>query len=364
MTLFKKNAAGLLLLIAAAAIGAGLIYLPGWVLDRYARISEWSPMAGKFYLGLVAVGGLLLCGSLATAWWRLWGASLTKRIRRERRNRNPSELSSGQQSAEIDENIDLLESLRRQAATDPRLQAELDPLLQELNTKRAGQTLEIVAFGTISSGKSSVLNLLAGRDVFATDIRGGTTTSRNEIPWGEFGKAVLVDTPGLGEVDGELHVLVAADSAKDADVIILVVDGPLRESEFRLLEKLGGMEKRMVICLNKSDWYSAEDREKLLGQLRRQAEKFVAAEDVVAIQAQVGRRLRRRVLADGGIHEETVEVPPEIGPLAERMGEIVQREGKGLLLANLLLQSRGLLDKAKQRVKDAVDRRAWEVVDR
>jgi uncharacterized protein (DUF697 family) len=131
-----------------------------------------------------------------------------------------------------------------------------------------------------------------------------------------------------------------------------------------LLEKLGGMEKRMVICLNKSDWYSAEDREKLLGQLRRQAEKFVAAEDVVAIQAQVGRRLRRRVLADGGIHEETVEVPPEIGPLAERMGEIVQREGKGLLLANLLLQSRGLLDKAKQRVKDAVDRRAWEVVDR
>jgi|694.fasta_scaffold34619_2 uncharacterized protein (DUF697 family)/GTP-binding protein EngB required for normal cell division len=364
MTLFKKNAAGLLLLIAAAAIGAGLIYLPGWVLDRYARISEWSPMAGKFYLGLVAVGGLLLCGSLATAWWRLWGASLTKRIRRERRNRNPSELSSGQQSAEIDENIDLLESLRRQAATDPRLQAELDPLLQELNTKRAGQTLEIVAFGTISSGKSSVLNLLAGRDVFATDIRGGTTTSRNEIPWGEFGKAVLIDTPGLGEVDGELHVLVAADSAKDADVIILVVDGPLRESEFRLLEKLGGMEKRMVICLNKSDWYSAEDREKLLGQLRRQAEKFVAAEDVVAIQAQVGRRLRRRVLADGGIHEETVEVPPEIGPLAERMGEIVQREGKGLLLANLLLQSRGLLDKAKQRVKDAVDRRAWEVVDR
>ncbi|MFO0260028.1 MAG: GTPase, partial [Planctomycetota bacterium] len=193
--------------------------------------------------------------SMLYGWWKLWGASLAKKIRRERRNRNPSELTSGQKAAEIEENLDLLESLRQQAATDPRLQAELEPLLQDLNAKRTAQTLEIVAFGTISSGKSSVLNLLAGREVFATDIRGGTTTSRNEIPWGEFDKVILVDTPGLGEVDGEAHVRVAAESAKDADVIILVVDGPLREREFRLLAKLGGMEKRLIICLNKYDWY-------------------------------------------------------------------------------------------------------------
>jgi uncharacterized protein (DUF697 family) len=119
-----------------------------------------------------------------------------------------------------------------------------------------------------------------------------------------------------------------------------------------------------VTCLNKSDWYSEEDREKLLGQLRRQAGKFVAADDVVAIQAQVGERVRRRVLPDGSEKEERLEIPTEIGPLAERMGDIVREEGKEILLANLLLQSRGLLDKAKQRVKDAVDRRAWEVVDR
>ncbi|MFN9881193.1 MAG: YcjF family protein [Planctomycetota bacterium] len=364
MILFKKNAAGILLLIAAAALGVALIYLPGWILDRYARISEWSPAAGKIYLATVAVGALLLLGSMLYGWWKLWGASLAKKIRRERRNRNPSELTSGQKAAEIEENLDLLESLRQQAATDPRLQAELEPLLQDLNAKRTAQTLEIVAFGTISSGKSSVLNLLAGREVFATDIRGGTTTSRNEIPWGEFDKVILVDTPGLGEVDGEAHVLVAAESAKDADVIILVVDGPLRESEFRLLAKLGGMEKRLIICLNKSDWYSEEDREKLLGQLRRQALKFVSEQDVVAIQAQIGERLRRRILPDGSEREERLEIPTEIGPLAERMGDIVREEGKELLLANLLLQSRGLLDKAKQRVKDSVDRRAWEVVDR
>jgi uncharacterized protein (DUF697 family) len=46
------------------------------------------------------------------------------------------------------------------------------------------------------------------------------------------------------------------------------------------------------------------------------------------------------------------------------MLDIVQRDGRDLLLANLLLQSRGLVDEARQRVADALDRRAWEIVDR
>lgn len=361
---FQKNASGLLFLFSAALFGVGLIYLPGWILDRYVQISEWSPVAGKVYLGLVLVGGLILGASLVYTFWKLWGRSLAKKMRRERRNRNPSELSEGQRAAEIDENVDLLKSLQRQAATDPRLQAELDPLLRQLQTKRAAQSLEIVAFGTISSGKSSVLNLLAGRDVFATDIRGGTTVTRSEIPWGDRDKVILVDTPGLGEIDGEEHVRVAADSAKDADLVLLVVDGPLRDSEFRLLQKLGGMEKRIVVCLNKSDWYSHEDREKLLGQLRRQTAPLTQPEDIVAIQAQIGRRLRKRILSDGQQVDEWLEVSPQFEELAERMSQIVRQEGKDLLLANLLLQSRGLLDKAKQRVRMAVDRRAWDVVDR
>ena len=39
----------------------------------------------------------------------------------------------------------------------------------------------------------------------------------------------------------------------------MVVDGPLRESEFRLLSRLGEMEKRVIVCLNKADWYEPED---------------------------------------------------------------------------------------------------------
>jgi small GTP-binding protein len=361
---FKKNAYGFFFIVAMAALGAALIYLPGWIFDRYARISEWSPFWGKFYLAIVIGGSLLIVGSIFVTVWRLWGSSIAKRIRRERRNKNPSQLSAGQQVFEIQENIDQLKKLKDQAATDSRLHSELDPLLRELNAKRESQTLEIVAFGTISSGKSSVLNLLAGRDVFATDVRGGTTVHRNEIPWNDADKVVLVDTPGIGEIDGEAHVMIAAESARDADVVLLVVDGPLRENEHKLLAKLGEMEKRILVCLNKSDWYACDDRDKLLGQLRRQTAAYVSDHEVFAIQSQIGTRLRRRVATDGATIGEQVTVPPDIEPLADRMTEVVQRNGKELLMANLLLQSRGLVERGKQRVREAVDRRAWDVVDR
>ena len=46
--------------------------------------------------------------------------------------------------------------------------------------------------------------------------------------------------------------------------------------------------------------------------------------------------------------EEEVPVEPDIGPLAQRMMSIVERDGRDLLLANLLLQSRGLVDEVER----------------
>ncbi len=128
---------------------------------------------------------------------------------------------------------------------------------------------------------------------------GGTTVTRNEIPWPGIDQVTLVDTPGLGEVDGAAHVNIAAESAKDADLVIVVVDGPVRQSEHELLTKLGQMEKRVIICLNKSDWYSPADQEKLVNQIFQQTGNFVNQKDIVCIQAQMGHRTRRRILADG-----------------------------------------------------------------
>ena len=174
----------------------------------------------------------------------------------------------------------------------------------------------------------------------------------------------MVDTPGIGEIDGAKHVNIASESAKDADMVLVVVDGALRESEHDLLERLGQMEKRVIICLNKSDWYSQTDRDKLTGQIFRQTGDFVRKEDIVCIQAQAGHRIRRKILADGTEVDETVTIDPSIAPLADRMMQIVNRDGKDLLMANLLLQSRGMVEKAKDRVKESIDRKGWNVVDK
>ncbi len=62
--------------------------------------------------------------------------------------------------------------------------------------------------------------------------------------------------------------------------------------------------------------------------------------------------------------EELVDVPPDISALADRMMDVVRRDGRDLLLANLLLQSRGLVESARTSVQAALDKRAWELVDR
>ncbi len=359
-----KTFSGLMLVVMAALLGFALIYLPGWVISNYETVSSLGSIWGTLYLIVIGTGFVLLLGSAFWIIWKLWGASIAKKIRRERRNRDPSQMTIGQREKEIEENLDQIEQLKAAGDKESQLSSQLDPLVRELEAKREAQTLEIVAFGTISSGKSSVLNLLAGRDVFATDASGGTTVTRNEIPWPGIDQVTLVDTPGLGEVDGAIHVNIAAESAKDADLVLVVVDGPLRESEHQLLEQLGQMEKRVVICLNKTDWFTIEDRDKLLGQLRRQTDSEVNQRDVVAIQAETGFRMRRQVLTDGSTVDERVEVQPDIEPLADRLTAVIENDGKRLIMANLLLQSRGLVEKARDRVKDSLDQRAWKVVDR
>lgn len=358
-----RTTTGLLLASVLAAAGVLLIIVPPWLADQIRTVSEAGPTWFYVYLGLVGVGGVLLLAASITIVGGLWRRSQRKRARREQRAKDPSQLSRVEQEQELSENLAAAEDLKSELALGEPLRGELAPLSERITAKQESQKLEIVAFGAISSGKSSLLNALAGRDIFATDLKGGTTLRRNEVPWPGMDRVVLVDTPGLSEVDGTERGGLSAEAAKDADLVLMVVDGPLRQWEFALLRRLGEMEKRVLVCLNKADWYDARDRDRLLGQIREQVKPFVEEADVVAVRAQTTMRPRVRVLPDGSQAEESVEVSPDIEPLANRMLEIVRRDGRDLLLANLLLQSRGLIEEARRRVQETLDRRARGTVD-
>lgn len=359
-----RTSNGVLIVVLLAALGVLLVYVPTKVVDVYDRVKGLGAPYIYFYWALVGTGAaiLLLLGSAAV--FELWKGSRDKARRRDRTNKNPSELSISDQQREVADNLASVQSLQEGANLPDEFRRQLQSLVAGVEEKQAAQKLEIVAFGTVSSGKSSLLNALAGQDAFQTDPRGGTTTQRLEIPWTNHDQVMLVDTPGLGEIEGQEHLAVAAGAARDADLVLVVVDGPLRDSEHQLLAKLGEMEKRVLVCLNKSDWYSESEQATLLGQIRSQVDGLVEADDILAVRSQATMRPRVRVLAGADEREEMVPVPVDTTALARRMLMIIQRDGRELLVANLLLRSRGLVEDARRLVEEALDQEARDVVNR
>lgn len=354
---------GILLLVSLAAVGGLLLWLPPMLLDHYERAQALGPPWSWLYLGAIGLGGALVFGTLGYVIYRVLRSTWRKKQERTAAEKNPSQLTAAEKQSQVDGNLAAVSDLASDPVVDPALKQQLATLVKNVETKRESEVLEIVAFGSISSGKSSLLNALAGSDVFSTDPRGGTTLVRQEVAWPGDDRVLLVDTPGLAEVEGEERLLVTAASARNADLVLLVVDGPLRAHEHSLLVRLQSMEKRVIVCLNKQDWYSPADRTKLAGQLASQLDGITTASDVVTVTSQAIERTRMRVLASGGEVEETYLQPADIDELAKRLVKVVSRDGKDLLLANLLLRSRGLVEEARERVRAALDKRAWQIVD-
>ena len=360
----RSKTTGLLLLVMLAALGYALVKLPGMVIELCERAHQLGPLWGYGYVAVVGSGLALLLTATIALVWRLWAAKLRKQQRKQGQSKNPSELTHSEKETELSNNLAEIADLKQTDGVDAGMHHELAPLVNQVQEKQQSQQLEIVAFGTISSGKSSLLNALAGRYVFDTNPEGGTTANRNEIVWPGHNRITLVDTPGLNEVEGEARNVVASEAARNADLVLMVLDGPLRDTEFILLKKLREMEKRIFVCLNKEDWYDTAEQAILVRQIQQQLEGIVAADDVVAVRAQPSQRKRRRVLPNGRQIEETVAVDMDIQLLANRMLEIVRRDGQDLLLVNLLLRSRGLVEEARRRVQETLDEQAWATVDK
>jgi len=292
-----RTTSGIFLVVVLAVIGYVLWTMPYKLVEGYAKAAEINPWAGYVYLAVVGIGGLLLAGLLISILLHIWKNTRQKSADRERRNLSPSGMSATDQTQELTDNLAAGREYASGDRVSPKLRAEIAAAVEELESKRESQQLEIVAFGTISSGKSSLLSALAGRPVFRTNVVGGTTSTRSEIPWPGGDRVVLVDTPGLAEVRGETRAAESADAAKNADLVLFVVDGPLKSYESELLEALAAMEKRIVVCLNKEDWYDANQRDELLQQIAEQVAPAVNVKDVVPVRSRPAKRRRVHVLS-------------------------------------------------------------------
>lgn len=164
-----------------------------------------------------------------------------------------------------------------------RLKGTLESVMDEvrglLNSADRGRVMtegvRTVILGKPNAGKSSLLNVLAGEErAIVTDIAGTTRDILEEHIRMEGISLNVVDTAGIretGDLVEQIGVLRAKDAARDADLIIYVVDGsvPLDENDENIISMIE--EQEAVVLLNKSDL----ERTVTVEELRRRTDKRV-----------------------------------------------------------------------------------------
>ena len=217
---------------------------------------------------------------------------------------------------------------RERAALGPELQA-LDRQLQALQQRR----LRLAVFGRVGVGKSSLLNALLGREAFATDVAHGCTRRQQRAPWAVavpgLAAVELVDTPGIDEIAAHARQRLAARVALSADLVLLVLDGDLTSPEAEALEVLLAAGKPVLVVLNRSDCWPADQLEALLASIRR---RLPAAARQLELLAVASAPRRAVLLHDGRVRSEPL--PPRVAPLRRQLLQLLAQQGALLLGLN------------------------------
>jgi small GTP-binding protein len=248
-----------------------------------------------------------------------------------------------------------------QAGRPDEIQAlgeELQQLKAMAEKLRRGR-IDIVVFGEINTGKSSLINALLGDAVNEVSIRGGMTTEIKPAEWRGSGYQVqgyaesvvtIVDTPGLNEVDGAERARIAQLAAESADLILFITDSDLNEIEFNALRELADKHKPLILVFNQIDKYSAAQRTRLMEVLRdERLPRIVGREDIVEAAADPIEREYVFQSLDGTERTELRKPEPNITQVKTRILEILERDGKGLLALNAAMFAADRHDKIVSR---------------
>ena len=237
--------------------------------------------------------------------------------------------------------------------------------LESMADKLAEGRIEIVLFGEIDTGKSALINALIGEAVAQVDVRGGWTKDIWSFKWGGAGyvvpgleksEVVLVDTPGINEVDGGQRAELAREAASRADVILFVTDSDLNQMEFAALAELAATNKPVLLVFNKIDNYTPEQRKRLGHVLRDERLRgIIAQEDILETAADPLPREYVIESPSGASRSEFRQPPPSVENLKTRILEVLDRDGKSLLALNAAMYAADKSDRIgalKVRMRD------------
>ena len=212
--------------------------------------------------------------------------------------------------------------------------------------------LHLSAFGRVSTGKSSLLNALIGDDMFSVSPLHGETQQSSMQAWNqvEAGGVFLIDTPGLDEAGGEDREALAREVAGRSDLVMFVLDSDITDTELDALKALLAQGRPVLVVLNKSDLYTAEERAALLRSIRAKTREIIDPANVITTAAQP--RPQTVVAVDAG-GKETISArtqAPDVAELRLKLWEILEAEGKTLAALNASLFAADLSDQVGRRI--------------
>ena len=227
--------------------------------------------------------------------------------------------------------------------------------IEAISEKLQHSEIHIAAFGRVGTGKSSLLNALLGREVFSTSPLHGETRSQQRSEWDSFNTdhVVLIDTPGIDELKGEAREEMARSVARISDIVLMVCEGDLTDTELQALARLAERQRPLLLVLNKSDRYSATEIQSLVSHLQTRCEAFIEAENVLTACADP--RPEPVVFIDEAGNEKrgTRPRPPDISRLQARLWAILEKEGKTLAALNAAMFTRDLDSRVARKIVKA-----------
>lgn len=325
----------------------------------YMQISFTAPILANLLLLLVIV----LIGSLVGGY-----IYYINKYTRRKSGRKPGKRRANRDRVSIPEEktqvaAQNLQALRQQVGQiqDKIAQKALLGRSRQIEADLQRGEVKVVIFGTGSAGKTSLVNALVGEIVGETNPIMGTTTQGQtySLKLRGVGREILIiDTPGILEVGiaGTEREKVAKQLATEADLLVFTVDNDLRQSEYEPLKTLAEIGKRSLLVFNKTDLYTDEDREMILGRLQERVKSFIAPGDVTAICANP-----QPVQLTTG---EIIDPPVDILPLIKRLVAVLRAEGEDLIADNILLQSHRLGEEARTIIENQRRRESDKIIDR